>query len=259
MKLYYKDDLIELYHGDCLKVMEGLIKQNIKVDAIITDIPYGTTACSWDIVIPFNDMWNKIESITKETSPIVLFGSEPFSSYLRLSNINNYKYDWKWKKSKPTGSALAKKRPMKSYEDIMVFYKKQGTYNPQMTERTEEELKRLSKKSVLTKGTDIQPLGGHTGNRDDNKYKYPNSVLEFKSVPNTSKDPLVRTSHPTQKPLDLMEYLINTYTNENDLILDFTCGSGTTLVAAKKLHRKCIGIELDEKYCEIAKNRLLNI
>ena len=236
--------------------MDKMIEKGLKFDAIITDPPYGTTACKWDSIIPFNKMWNKINKLTNGTSPVLLFGSEPFSSNLRMSNINAYKYDWYWYKNKPSGAMTAKIQPMKSMESISVFYDKQPLYIPQMIERTEVELKRLSKKSVYTVGTDIDGRKwGKSANRNDNKMKYPNNViLDIKTVFNRSKE---KVAHPTQKPVKLLEYLIKTYTNEEDLILDFTCGSGSTLIAAKNLNRKCIGVELDENYCEIVKNRIL--
>ena len=198
-------------------------------------------------------MWKQLNRIIKPNGAIVLFGSEPFSSYLRMSNIKNYKYDWVWNKNTCTGSLLAKKRPMKSHEMISVFYKKQCNYNRQMIKRTEKELNRLSKKSVKTKGTEFQKKGGYTANRHENLYKSPIDVLEFNTVFNRSKD---KNGHPTQKPILLMEYLIKTYTNENETVLDFTMGSGTTGVAAKNLNRKFIGIEKNEKYFEIAKQRI---
>jgi len=237
--------------------MDELIKSGLKFDAIITDPPYGTTACKWDTIIPFDKMWGCINNLRKDSTPVILFGSEPFSSSLRFSNIKNYKYDWYWFKNKPSGAMTAKIQPMKAIENLCVFYEKPPMYNPQMVERTEKELKRLSKESVFTCSTDIDNRKwGKSGNRTDNKMKYPNNVLQIKTVFNRDRD---KTIHPTQKPVELIEYLINTYTKEGDTILDFTCGSGTTLVASKKLNRKCYGIELEEKYCEIAKNRLLEL
>jgi DNA modification methylase len=254
LQLYYKDEYIRLFQGDCLEVMDRLIEKGVKFDAIITDPPYGTTACKWDSIIPLDEMWKRLKLIRYDKTPIILFGSEPFTSNLRLSNIEEYKYDWYWYKNKPSGAMTAKIQPMKAIENLSVFYKSPPIYTPQMKERTEAELKRLSKKSVYTCSTEIDNRKwGKSGNRDDNKLKYPNNVLEIKTVFNRSKE---KVAHSTQKPVELMEYLIKTYTNENELILDFTCGSGTTLLAARNLKRKCIGIELEEKYCEIAKNRL---
>lgn len=244
----------KLYNGDCLEIMDKLIEEGVKVDCIITDPPYGTTACKWDSVIPLDEMWERINKLIKPNGAICLFGSEPFSSNLRMSNIKNYKYDWYWNKNKPSGALVAKKQPMKAVETISVFYKKQCIYNPQMIKRTEEELKRLSKKSVYTIGTEVDDRKwGKSGNRDDNKLKYPKNILNHKTVFNRSKE---KVPHPTQKPVDLLEYLVKTYTNEGDLVLDFTMGSGSTGVACMNTNRKFVGIELDEKYFNIAKDRI---
>lgn len=145
----------KLYQGDCLEIMDKLIEEGVKVDCVITDPPYGTTACKWDSVIPLNKMWERVNKLIKPNGAICLFGSEPFSSKLRMSNIKNYKYDWYWNKNKPSGALVAKRQPMKAVENISVFYKKQCVYNPQMIKRTEEELKKLSKKSVYTIGTEV--------------------------------------------------------------------------------------------------------
>lgn len=244
----------KLYNGDCLEVMDKLIDEGVKVDLILTDMPYGTTACKWDSVIPFDEMWSRCNKLIKDNGAICLFGNEPFSSNLRISNIKNYKYDWYWNKNKPSGSLIAKKQPMKAVETISVFYKNLPTYNPQMIERTEEELKKLSKKSVYTIGTNIDyRKWGKSGNRNDNKLKYPKNILTHKTVFNRSKE---KTPHPTQKPVDLLEYLIKTYTNENEIVLDFTMGSGSTGVACLNTNRKFIGIELNDNYFDIAENRI---
>jgi DNA modification methylase len=245
LKLYYKDEYTKLIQGDCLEVMDKMIEKDIKVDAIITDIPYGTTQCKWDEIIPFDKMWEKINKIINPNTPIILFGNEPFSSKLRLSNIKNYKYDWKWDKVRGVGHLNAKKRPMMCIEDIMVFYNKPCTYNPQMRER---EKPRVSMNNATQEvyGKSQDNFVGETLDK-----KYPINLITYSK--SAQEDMMY---HPTQKPLALMEYLINTYSNENDLILDFTCGSGSTLIASKNLKRKCIGIELDEKYCEITKKRL---
>lgn len=243
-----------LKQGDCLKMMDELIESGIKVDYVLADIPYGTTACKWDSIIPFDEMWGRINKLCKDESPVLLFGSEPFSSALRFSNIENYSYDWYWHKNKPSGAMLAKKQPMRAIENICVFYKAPPLYNPQMKKRSEAELKRLSKKSVKTVGTEIDGRAwGKSGNRDDNKLKYPNNVIDIKTVFNRSKE---KVAHPTQKPVELMEYLIKTYTNEGDIVLDFTMGSGTTGVACVNTNRDFIGFELDENYFKIAENRI---
>ena len=243
---------IELYNGDCLEVMDNLISKGVKVDAIITDIPYGTIRCKWDVIIPFEEMWKRLKLIRKPTTPIVLFGAEPFSSSLRLSNIKEYKYDWKWEKTQATGFFNAKKQPMRCIEDICVFYQKQCLYNPQKTEGHKpvnsytKYLDTVNKTEVYGKCTKELSGGGNTD-------RFPRQLLTF------SSDKQTCYLHPTQKPLALMEYLVKTYTNEDDTVLDFTMGSGTTGVACKNTNRNFIGIELDNKYFEIAKERINNL
>ena len=232
--------MINLIKGDCLEVMKQI--ESGSVDAIITDPPYGTTACKWDSVIPFDLMWGQLNRIIKPNGAIVLFGSEPFSSALRMSNIKNYKYDWKWNKKAGGNPLNAKKQPLKIYEDIIVFNK--HNYYP-----IKEIRGKLRKKGGLTK----QPE--HTGKVDlkystvNNEY-YPTAIIEISNAKKTGK------VHPTQKPVKLMEYLIKTYTNENETVLDFTMGSGSTMVACKNTNRNGIGIEQDDKYFEIAKQRI---
>ncbi|MGK0446537.1 MAG: site-specific DNA-methyltransferase (adenine-specific) [Polaribacter sp.] len=232
--------MIDLRLGDCLEVMKTFADNSI--DAIITDPPYGTTACKWDSVIDFKLMWEQLNRIIKPNGAIVLFGSEPFSSALRMSNIKNYKYDWIWKKPKGTGHLNAKRMPMNDVETISVFYIKQCTYNPQFTEG--KPYKSKSGKSSF------DGYGKDNRKGNDNKGKrYPKRLLEFNVVERN-------TVHPTQKPLPLLEYLIKTYTNENETILDFTMGSGSTGLAAKNLNRNFIGIEMDSAYFSIAENRI---
>lgn len=243
MNTYYKDDLVELIHGECMKTMLNFANNGVKFDAIITDPPYGTTACKWDVVIPFNDMWNSINQIKHKTTPVVLFGSEPFSSNLRVSNIKEYKYDWIWNKNRFVNQCAARKQALKIHEIISVFYAKQCMYNPQ-------GIIRINKRTRQgTRGSDI--IGNQKRVREyvQEYTNYPRSIIEFKSDMGL---------HPTQKPIALLEYLIKTYTNEGDLILDFTCGSSSTLVAAQNTNRRCIGIELDEDYCKVSKVRLEN-
>ena len=226
-----------LIQGNCIEVMQNLIKQGAKVDAIITDPPYGTTACKWDSVIPFDKMWDCLNKLIKDNGAIVLFGNEPFSSALRMSNIKNYKYDWIWKKSNVMGFLNAKKRPLKEIENILVFNSK--IYNPQGLIKNPKEKNR--------KGNQTDTLGNYNLINFSEYTSYPKTILEFKSE---------RGLHPTQKPVALLEYLIKTYTNEGETVLDFTMGSGTTGVACKNINRKFIGIEKDEKYFEIAKERI---
>ena len=225
--------------------MDKLIEQGIKVDAIITDPPYGTTACKWDSVIPFDEMWKRINKLIKPNGAIVLFGSEPFSSSLRMSNISDFKYDWKWDKVKPSTGLHAKIMPLKDYEDIMVFYKKKAIYNPQMKEANI----RIDKPRIANNG---EAFGGKEILRQhkNNGLSYPRAILRFSNANQNNR------LHPTQKPVDLLEYLILTYTNEGDTVLDFTMGSGSTGVACINTNRNFIGIEKEEKYFDISVDRI---
>lgn len=242
---------IRLINGECITEMKRLAEEGIKVDMVLTDPPYGTTACKWDSVIPFDEMWNCLNQLTYEDTPILLFGSEPFSSNLRMSNIKNFKYDWIWYKNTASGFPFAKYQPLRNHEIISVFYRKRPTYNPIKEERDATE---LSKKRVKYKfngncNSDIYDLKNVEHELEDKCY--PKTIKRFKSVPN-SKGRL----HPSQKPTDLLEYLIQTYTNEDNTVLDFTMGSGSTGVACRNLNRQFIGIELDKEYFNIAKERL---
>jgi len=245
---------IELIQGDCLEEMYSI--PDGSVDMVLTDPPYGTTACKWDSVIPFEPMWEQLNRIIKPNGAIVLFGSEPFSSALRMSNIKNYKYDWIWDKVQPTGMPLVKKIPMKQHEIISIFYSKQPTYNRQMTDRPKKDIRVNAVKNKLNQKTNSGY--DHNGTivckyADD----YDPTKVNPKSIITFSKQPKrVKNVHPTQKPVALMEYLINTYTNENETVLDFTMGSGTTGVACVNLNRNFIGIDNSEKYCEIAEKRI---
>ena len=242
---------IDLKQGDCLEVMKEIPSGSI--DAIITDPPYGTTVCKWDSVIPFEPMWEQLNRIIKPNGAIVLFCSEPFASALRMSNIKNYKYDWIWDKKRITNPMMAKKQPLRQHEVITVFYKKQPTYNPvPYIKNTLGTIgKQVEKHKTETKGNST--LFKNKGN--NNKFGYPRTLLtQIPVINNLSKDK--SGLHPTQKPIALMEYLIKTYTNENETVLDFTMGSGTTGVAAKNLNRNFIGIENDADYFEIAKDRI---
>ena len=221
------------------------------VDAIITDPPYGTTACKWDSVIPFDAMWEQLNRIIKPNGAIVLFGSEPFSSALRMSNIKNYKYDWIWEKHHKTGHLNAKNRPMKTAENISVFSKKRHNYYPQGLVEINKPVKN-SDSDMNRDGKNSTSVVNNAPPKKDYFQKhtnYPIELLKFKSMN-------ANGVHPTQKPVLLMEYLIKTYTNENETVLDFTMGSGSTGVATKNLNRNFIGIELDEKYFNIAEQRI---
>ena len=242
---------IRLIQGNCLEVMDRLIDEGIKVDAIITDPPYGTTACKWDSIIPFDEMWPRLEILANERTPIILFGSQPFTSALIMSNLKSFRYDWIWDKRKVTGVLNAKKMPLRRHEDILMFYKKLPTYNPQK--------KYNGKKTGIKKhivNSELYRKTEKTGIYVDDGSRYPTSIIEnINGVINNSKE---KIKHPTQKPVLLMEYLIKTYTNEGDIVLDFTMGSGSTGVACKNTNRNFIGIELDNKYFNIAKERIEN-
>jgi site-specific DNA-methyltransferase (adenine-specific) len=242
-----------IYNQDCLEAMKDI--PDYSIDAIITDPPYGTTACKWDSVIDFKLMWEQLNRIIKPNGATVLFGSEPFSSALRMSNIKNYKYDWIWIKNRPTGTMLAKRQPMRNVENILVFYKSQPKYNRQMIKRTPEEFKKYYRKnnSESKNGEQMRyrknPLIRQS--KDRQWYKPPIQTLYYNSDSKRNGK-----SHPTQKPVALMEYLIKTYTNENETVLDFTMGSGTTGVACLNTNRKFIGIENNKEYFEAAVKRI---
>lgn len=244
-----------LFNWDCLEIMKSIPDGSI--DAVITDPPYGTTACKWDSIIPFDLMWEQLNRVIKPNGAIVLFGAEPFSSSLRLSNIKNYKYDWIWIKNRPTGTMLAKRQPMRNIENIIVFYKNQCLYNREMIKRTPKEFKDCYRKNNSVSRNKEQM--GFTENplirqsKERQMFKPPVQTLNFKLDFKRNGN-----SHPTQKPVLLMEYLIKTYTNENETVLDFTMGSGTTGVACLNLNRKFIGIEKDTKYYQSAKQRIEN-
>ena len=236
---------IALKNEDCLVAMDRMIEEGIKVDAIITDPPYGTTACKWDSVIDFEEMWLRLNRLIKPNGAIVLFGSEPFSSALRMSNIKNYKYDWVWNKRLAGNVFLAKSQPMKIHENILVFNSSKESFYPIKTDL--EKVRNYKDKygggeSFGKKGTGDKV---HT-----TKGKNPKSIIDISNANRKGN------THPTQKPVALMEYLIKTYTNEGELVLDFTMGSGTTGVACKNLGRDFIGIEMDDKYFDIAKERI---
>ena len=261
----------KLILGDCLDELPKIFDKNI--DLVLTDPPYGTTACKWDSVIPFQPMWKELKRIIKDNGCIALFGSEPFSSSLRMSNIKNFKYDWIWEKQKASNFMSAKYSPLKYHEIISVFSKNTHRYNPQRYKVLElDDVLKLNKKQIkhLFENKEYDKYGkvdkrktindpttnkDHIGNElkrirnSDNGYRNPKSILKINKDINTN-------IHPTQKPVALLEYLIKTYTNENDTVLDFTMGSGSTGVACKNLNRKFIGIEKDKKYFDIAKQRI---
>lgn len=237
-------DNITLWQGDCLEMMKNIPDKSI--DCIICDLPYGTTACKWDTIIPFEPLWEQYNRIIKDNGAIVLFGSEPFSSKLRMSNLKMFKYDWVWKKTMASNFALCKKQPFKKHEMVSVFYKKQPTYNPQMEVGEPYVDKRQSGKRNVSVGTS-DGINRHPINNIG--VRYPSSVQEFSNGNNGNV-------HPTQKPVPLLEYLIKTYTNEGETVLDNCMGSGSTGVACINTNRNFIGIELDNIYFEIAKKRI---
>jgi len=244
---------MKLYKGECLEVMKSI--PDASIDAIITDPPYGTTACKWDSVIPFDLMWEQLNRIIKPNGAIVLFSSQPFTSSLTMSNVKKFRHQWQWVKTRPTGAFQAKYMPMKANEDILVFGLNKVNYYPIMVKRTEAEFKASYRKNDSKSwGNNIQ---GHKDNliirkpKEEQWYKYPTNILNIKK--DTKRN---GKSHPTQKPVPLMEYLIKTYTNENETVLDFTMGSGSTGVACVNTKRNFIGIEMDSSYFEIAEQRI---
>ena len=233
---------VQLFKGDCLEVMGKLIERGVKVDCILTDPPYGTTTCKWDSIIPFDAMWERLNKLIKPNGAIVLFGRQPFTSELIRSNIKNFRYELIWEKEQATNFMFLKNQFGQCTENISVFYKKQPTYNPQMIP-TDKPIKSCGgNKSNTYKNQEFK------GNKEIRFEKYPLNILRF----NRERKPI----HPTQKPVKLLEYLIKTYTNENELVLDFTMGSGSTGVACINTNRQFIGIEKDDKYFEIAKKRI---
>ena len=239
-----------LINGDCIKVMRKLIKEGQKVNMILTDPPYGTIRCKWDNIIPFNKMWYCINKLTYDNSAILLFGQEPFSSNLRLSNLKDYRYDLIWSKKLGTNYLNANRMPLPSHEIISIFYKKLPKYNPQ------KHFVGIQHEKPI-KSTVSNNCYGNVKNRKDyvdDGYRYPLSVIEFDN--NKGECSQSNRVHPTQKPVELLEYLIKTYTDKGDTVLDFTMGSGSTGVACKNLGRRFIGIELDKDYYNIALRRI---
>lgn len=236
-------DGIDIRHGDCLKVMEAI--PDASIDMILCDPPYGTTRCRWDEVIPFEPMWEQYKRVAKDNAAIVLFGAEPFSSRLRMSNLEMYRYDWIWDKIKGTGFLNAKKQPMRNHEVISVFYRRQCTYNPQMTYGHER------KKTFRSRHLHTEVYG-----KTDKDYSYDSDKRYPRSIQKFNTDTQNSSLHPTQKPVALLEYLIRTYTNEGQTVLDNAMGSGSTGVACIRTNRRFVGIELDQGYYDIARNRL---
>lgn len=237
--------------GDCLEEMQHIPDKTI--DLVLTDPPYGTTACKWDAVIPLEPMWAQLKRIIKDNGVIVLFGSQPFTSVLVASNLQMFKYDWVYRKSKVTNVLNAKHQPLRNKEDILVFYKGSPVYNPQGLKAVNKQQSTGATKANREGNATgkITPTGVEPhlqGTYFQENGNHPRQVLDIKSPG--------ATVHPTQKPVELMEYLVKTYTNEGDTVLDFTMESGTTGVACKTLDRRFIGIEQDERYFSIAKERI---
>lgn len=237
-------------HGDCLELMKDIPDGSI--DMILCDLPYGTTACKWDTIIPFEPLWEQYERVIKDNGAIVLTGQEPFSSHLRMSNIKDYRYDWKWDKVVGSNFVNAKRMPLKVYEDVMIFYKRQPTYNPQMVLREERNF-RVSGKSGNTSNrvNGVKQLSGVASN----KTKYPTNKIEINRLEKELNSKHV--IHPTQKPVTLMEYLIETYTNEGETVLDNCAGSGTTAIACMNTNRNYILMEQEKEYIDIINKRIV--
>lgn len=236
--------MINLMQGDCLERMKEIPSGS--VDMILTDPPYGTTACKWDSIIPLEPMWEQLKRIIKPSGAIVMTAAQPFTSILTCSNLAMFRYDWIYDKPAGTGFFNAKKMPLRNHESILVFYSKLPTYNPQKTQGHK-------RKTAVKKAVNSECYGKASKKTNYNSTeRYPRSIQRFNSEKQKSN------LHPTQKPVLLMEYLIKTYTNENETVLDFAMGSGSTGVAAKNLNRNFIGIELDEGYFDTAKERINN-
>ena len=240
---YPEDFINKVICGDCLSIMPEIPDKSI--DMILCDLPYGTTACKWDTIIPFEPLWEQYKRIIKDNGAIVLTASQPFTSALVMSNLKMFKYEWVWNKKLGGNSMLVKCQPYKIHENILVFGKGKTIYNPIMEIRGKERIKNGKTSKEIENAFNVKG-----GEKTYNNIYYPQSILE--------KTNAVRTGrfHPTQKPVALFEYLIKTYTNEGDLVLDNCAGSGTTGVACKKTGRNYILIEKEEKYCKIAQERL---
>ena len=257
--------MYELYNGDCLEILPTL---DCKVDLVLTDPPYGVTQFSWDNKLNYEDMWLALKNVTAKTTPICLFGVQPFISELVNSNTSNYKYEWIWSKSHPTNPFVAKYQPMRYHENILVFYEKFGKYNPQMIERAEGGKKRVE--LANKKNEEVHTSNAYTGGTLTKRItdsaslplsvKNPSTIIHSNSIGTISKEKIhfnkMGLEGITQKPVSLLEYFIRTYTDEGDTVLDFTMGSGSTGVACGNLNRKFVGIELNKDYFKIAKDRI---
>ena len=248
-----------LIHGDCIEKMKDI--ESGSIDMILTDPPYGTTACKWDSIIPLEPMWEQLKRIIKPNGAIVMTASQPFTSVLTCSNLKQFKYSWVWRKNRATGHVHAKNRPMKQHEDVCVFSEGNTLHKGQSKNRMDYhpqgliELPKGTKRRTRNDAGDNAVMGKRKSHKETEctHSNYPISIIDFSVDVNNGQ-----RVHPTQKPVALMEYLIKTYTNESETVLDFTMGSGSTGVAAKNLNRNFIGTELDEGYFNIAKDRINN-
>ena len=243
-------ELNKIYNEDCLEGMKRIPDKS--VDMILCDLPYGTTACKWDTIIPFEPLWAHYERVIKDNGAIVLTAAQPFTSALVMSNPRIFKYDWVWKKPRGTGHLNVKRQPMRDKEDILVFYKKQATYNPQLEVGEPYSALKSGKSSRVSESGETtwgKYMIGSEHRSDNSGFRYPKQLLEFGGVERG-------TIHPTQKPVALFEYLIRTYTNEGETILDNCMGSATTAIAAINTNRNFIGFELDETYFNLANQRI---
>jgi site-specific DNA-methyltransferase (adenine-specific) len=247
-------ELNKIYNEDCLEGMKRIPDGSI--DMILCDLPYGTTACKWDTIIPFEPLWEQYERVIKSNGVIALFGSEPFSTKLRMSNFKLYRYDWYWEKTKAGLYQHAKNRPMKAIETISIFSKAKWGHKSQVKNRMPYNPQGVTSagNKIVTEGYNAGGVVGKRPNQVGKEYEaftgFPNDVLKFANIWGK------KTLHPTQKPVDLLEYLIKTYTNEGETVLDNCIGSGSTAVAAINTNRNYIGFELDKHYCDIANKRI---
>lgn len=253
----YCGDSVKLYHGCCLEIMDLMIEDKTKVDMILCDLPYGTTQNKWDIIIPFAKIWERYEQLIKPNGAIVLTASQPFTSALVMSNQKLFKYEWVWNKVRSVGHLNAKRMPMRVHENILVFYKSPPTYNRQMTDKPIEHQRPNRAKMKSAFYPERNYGDAKRGFADDSDYtkSNPKSIIDISNGNGYNKI----GCHPTQKPVELMEYLIKTYTNEGEMVLDNCIGSGTTAVACQNTGRECIGIEKDKTYFDLATKRLNDI
>ncbi|MGL4801919.1 MAG: DNA-methyltransferase [Cetobacterium sp.] len=245
---------VELYSGDCLQVMDSLIEQGVKVDMILCDLPYGVTKNDWDKdIIPLNELWKRYNKIIKDNGAIVLFGQDKFTAKLMMSNVKNHRYNLIWDKVLKSGFLNCNRMPLRQHEDICVFYKKLPTYNPQKFEGEKESHSSGTKSMDEYRNCNYGKFENVDNSKKHGKMKFPTSILKFEKP-----HPSIAV-HPTQKPVDLCEWLIKTYTNENEIVLDNTMGSGSTGVACLNTNRRFIGIEQNEEYMDIACQRIKQI